>query len=73
LLGEEVPLRRLHLVLRDAAAGGEEAGEAVLRDRVPDVGGLPEPLRGGSFVGRYADAVEEADGVWSSFTPRPAS
>ncbi len=43
VLREVVPLRRRHRVGREPGADGEDAGKAVLRDRIAGLGGALEP------------------------------
>ena len=47
-----MPLGRLDRIGRRAAAGGEDAGEAVLRDRVALQRRFAEQRRGGLLVAR---------------------
>ena len=54
----------IDLVGGHAAAGDEQAGEAVLGDGVALGGGAAEIARGLGFARRNAVAVEEQDGVF---------
>ena len=60
---EVVPLGRGHRVGRSPGADGENAGKAVLGDRIAGLGGALEPGRRRRLVLGDAVAVEQADGV----------
>src|SRR6476661_3921398 len=63
-LRDGVPLRRRDRIGGEAAAGGEDARVAVLRDRIALLRGLAEHRGGGALVFRNASPVEQRDRVF---------